>query len=119
MSSVHIRTAVRKHAKVNVFSIAARAAIAIVLIAAPELACAQQSYPVKPITLLIPFPPGTGNDVVGRVIGNKLGEYFGQRVVADNRAGASGSIAMEATRRAAPDGYTLAVPSTSFVISLH
>ncbi|MGZ5167749.1 MAG: Bug family tripartite tricarboxylate transporter substrate binding protein [Burkholderiales bacterium] len=70
---------------------------------------AQQDYPVKPITLLIPFPPGTGNDVVGRIVGNQLTEYLGQRVVADNRAGASGNIAIDLARRAAADGYTLVV----------
>ena len=80
---------------------------------------AQQDFPVRPITLLIPFPPGTGNDIVGRLVGNKLPEYLGQRVVADNRAGASGNIAVDAARRAAPDGYTLVVASTSFAINLH
>lgn len=78
-----------------------------------------QAFPVKPITLLIPFPPGTGNDVVGRIIGNKLPEFLGQRVVADNRAGASGNIAVEAARRSAPDGYTLVVASTSFALNLY
>ena len=78
-----------------------------------------QAFPVKAITLLIPFPPGTGNDIVGRLIGNKMSENFGQRVVADNRAGASGNIAIDAARRAAPDGYTLVVASTSFAINLH
>jgi tripartite-type tricarboxylate transporter receptor subunit TctC len=80
---------------------------------------AQPAFPSKPITLLIPFPPGTGNDVVGRIVGNKLSEFLGQRVVADNRAGASGNIAIEATRRAAPDGYTLVIASTSFSINLY
>ena len=62
---------------------------------------AQPNYPAKPVTLLIPFSPGTGNDLVGRIVGNKLSDYFGQRVVAENRAGASGNIAIEAVRRAA------------------
>ena len=98
---------------------AARIVLACVLICIATFAYAQQDYPVKPITLLIPFPPGTGNDVVGRTVGNKLSEYLGQRVVADNRAGASGNIAIEAARRAAPDGYTLVVASTSFSINLY
>ena len=98
---------------------AARIVLACVLICVATFAHAQQEYPVKPITLLIPFPPGTGNDVVGRTVGNKLSEYLGQRVVADNRAGASGNIAIEAARRAAPDGYTLVVASTSFSINLY
>lgn len=78
-----------------------------------------QAFPAKPITMLIPFPPGTGNDVVGRIVGNKLADLLGQRVVADNRAGASGNIAIEAARRAAPDGYTVVVASTSFSLNLH
>jgi len=91
-------------------------AIAATLVAPMTVA---QDYPAKPITLLIPFPPGTGNDVVGRIVGNKLGEYLNQRVVADNRAGASGNIAIDATRRAPADGYTLVVASTSFSINLY
>ena len=82
-------------------------------------ALAQQDFPAKPITLLIPYPPGTGNDIVGRFVGNKMAELTGQRVVADNRAGASGNIAVEAVRRAAPDGYTLVVASTSFSINAY
>ncbi len=93
------------------------AAGALICIVGPAMA--QQNYPVKPISLLIPFPPGTGNDVVGRIVGNKLTEYLGQRVVAENRAGASGNIAIETARRAAPDGYTLVVASTSFSINLY
>ena len=50
-----------------------------------------QDFPSKPITLLIPFPPGTGNDVVGRIVGTKMGEFLSQKFVADNRAGASGN----------------------------
>lgn len=77
-----------------------------------------QEFPSRPITLLIPFPPGTGNDVVGRIVGTKMGEHLSQKVVADNRAGASGNIAIEAVRRAAPDGHTMVVASTSFSINM-
>lgn len=94
-------------------------AVACAPIGVTGYAYAQPAYPVKPITLLIPFPPGTGNDIVGRVVGGKMGEYLGQRMVPDNRSGASGSIAMDATRRAAPDGYTVVVASTSFAIGLY
>jgi tripartite-type tricarboxylate transporter receptor subunit TctC len=100
-------------------STAARIVAACALICMAGVAHAQQDYPVKPITLLIPFPPGTGNDVVGRIVGNKLTEYLAQRVIADNRAGASGNIAIDLARRAAPDGYTLVVASTSFSINLY
>ena len=78
-----------------------------------------QDFPGKPVTILIPFPPGTGNDLVGRIVGNKLSEIIGQRVVAENRAGASGNIAVDATRRSSPDGYTMVVASTSFSLNLY
>jgi tripartite-type tricarboxylate transporter receptor subunit TctC len=77
----------------------------------------QRPYPIRRIDMLIPFPPGTGNDVVGRVVGKQLADTLGQPVVVDNRAGAFGNIAMEATRRAAPDGYTTAMASTSFSVN--
>ena len=67
--------------------------------------------------MLIPFPPGTGNDVVGRIVGQHVSDYLGQPVVVDNRSGAFGNIAMETTRRAEPNGYTVAVASTSFSVN--
>ncbi len=83
----------------------------VVTVAAAWLAAAlplhAQSYPTRPIRLIIPLPPGGGADFIGRVVGQKLSEQFGQPVVADNRGGASGAIAGELAARAAPDGYTL------------
>jgi tripartite-type tricarboxylate transporter receptor subunit TctC len=96
-----------------------RIALAVLLAGMLAPAFAQDFPSAKPITLLIPFPPGTGNDVVGRIVGTKVGEILNQRVVADNRAGASGNIAIEAARRAPADGYTLVVGSTSFSINLY
>src|ERR1700753_2444858 len=81
------------------------------------LARAQRPYPTRRIDMLIPFPPGTGNDVVGRVVGRYLSDHLGQPVIADNKSGAFGNIAMETTRRAAPDGYTVTVASTSFSVN--
>jgi len=68
---------------------------------------ADAPYPSKPVRFIIPFAPGGGNDIVGRMLGAKLGEAWGQQVVIDNRPGAGGNIAAETTARAAPDGYTI------------
>src|ERR1700760_3261032 len=94
-----------------------RAFVISALAAANGLARAQRAYPSQLISMLIPFPPGTGNDVVGRVVGKKISDVLGQPVVVDNRAGAFGNIAMETTRRAQPDGYTVAVASSSFSVN--
>lgn len=68
---------------------------------------AQNDYPTKPVRLIVPYPPGGGNDTMARAIGAKLTEAWGQQVIADNRPGANGLIACEIEARAAPDGYTL------------
>ena len=70
-------------------------------------AVAQESYPVKPVRLVIPFGPGGITDVVGRLIGQRLGEELKQTVIVENKPGAGGSIAAQAVAQAAPDGYTL------------
>jgi tripartite-type tricarboxylate transporter receptor subunit TctC len=72
-------------------------------------AWAQTGYPNKPIRLIVPFPPGGGNDVIARVVAQKLGERLGQTVVVDNRGGSNGTIGLVALMQAPPDGYTLAV----------
>lgn len=66
-----------------------------------------QSYPTKPIRLIIPYPPGGGVDAIMRPFAQHLSARLGQQIIIDNRGGAGGSIAMEATARAAPDGYTI------------
>src|SRR6187397_2258348 len=74
-----------------------------------------QSYPYKPIRLVVPFPPGGAVDAIGRIIGQKLGATWGQNVVIDNRGGADGAIGSELVARSVPDGYTLLVGSTSTI----
>jgi len=81
--------------------------IAMTLLAALTLPADAQSYPSKPIRIVVPFTPGGGSDIVTRVIGPKLMDAWGQQVVVDNRAGASGIIGTEIAVRSDPDGYTL------------
>lgn len=85
---------------------------AMTLIAAPAPPGNAQTYPTKPIRMIVPFPPGGPADLLGRLVGQKLQEAWGQPVVADNRAGAGGNIGMEAAARAPGDGYTLVVAPT-------
>ena len=66
-----------------------------------------QSYPVKPIRLIIPFPPGGPTDIFGRMVAQQLAESFKQQVIADNRPGAGGNIGVELAAKSPPDGYTL------------
>src|SRR6266849_2365232 len=78
---------------------------------------AAQDYPTKPVRLIIPFPPGGSNDVVGRMIALQLSERLGKQVVVDNRGGAGGIIGTEAAANAAHDGYTLLIISIAHSVS--
>lgn len=82
-------------------------------------AAAAQSYPVKPIRFIVPFPPGGPTDVLGRVIGQKLSEQVGQPVVIDNRAGAGGNVGFELAAKSPPDGYTIVLGAPPLAISPH
>ncbi len=68
-----------------------------------------QGYPAKPIRMIVPFPPGGGNDIIARLVAQKLGSRLGQNVIVDNRAGANGIVGLSAVMQAAPDGYTLGI----------
>ncbi len=74
---------------------------------------AQQAYPSKPVRLIIPFPPGGSNDVVGRMFAQQLNERLGQSVVIENRGGAGGTIGVDAAAKSAPDGYTIVMGGSS------
>ena len=74
-----------------------------------------QQYPVKPIRLIVGFPPGGSNDIVARIVSPKLGELLGQQVVVENRAGANATIGTEFVAKSAADGYTLLLGSASAI----
>ena len=76
-----------------------------------------QSYPSKPVHVIISFTPGSSTDIVGRVVFAKVSEYWGQPVVAENRGGAGGSIGSVAVAKAAPDGYTLLINSSAHAVN--
>lgn len=80
------------------------AAALLCLTAAAAMA---ETYPSKPVRLIVGFPPGGGTDIVSRLIGQKLTESMGQQIIVDNRAGATGTLAANLVARAIPDGYTL------------
>ena len=80
---------------------------------APWQGAAAQAYPSKPVTLVIPFPPGGATDIVGRLVGKKLGDKLGQPVVIDNRAGAGTIVGASFVANAPNDGYTLLISSGS------
>jgi tripartite-type tricarboxylate transporter receptor subunit TctC len=78
-----------------------------------------QQYPVKPVRVVIPWPPGGSNDIVGRMVAQKLSEALGQQFVVDNRAGASGVLGSELVAKAPADGYTIMVHSTTHMGNAH
>lgn len=94
-------------------------AVAATLGAAPVLAQAQPAYPSKVVRVVIPWPAGGSNDVVGRIVMQKLSEALGQQFLIDNRGGASGSIGADVVAKAPPDGYTIMVHSTTHVGNAH
>ena len=83
------------------------AAAAIAALAAVPGIGAAQTYPNRPVRIIVPYPPGSGADIVARILANKLTEQFGQQVIVDTRPGGSGVIAVELAKNAPPDGYTL------------
>ncbi|MDB5806417.1 MAG: extra-cytoplasmic solute receptor BugT [Betaproteobacteria bacterium] len=91
-----------------------RAALAALALVSSHAALAQAGYPDHPIRLIIPFPPGGSNDIVGRLIAEQLSKRLGQSVVVDNRGGAGGTIGTEMAATAIPDGYTLLFISSAF-----
>jgi tripartite-type tricarboxylate transporter receptor subunit TctC len=103
-------------AMAKLLALAARAIgllLAVMAFAGPAVA---QDYPTRSIRLIIPFPPGGSNDVVGRIIANQLGEKLGKQVFVDNRSGAGGVVGTDLAAKAAADGYTLLVISIAHAV---
>src|SRR5260370_14951033 len=92
------------------------AGLAVAMLALSNPAAAHD-YPVRPVRLIIPFPPGGSNDVVGRLIATHLAERLGKQVVVDNRGGAGGVIGTEAVAKSPPDGYTLGIISMAHAVN--
>src|SRR5215469_2995499 len=91
---------------------AATAVAAFAAIFAGALPVAAQDYPTRPITLVVPFPAGGGNDALARVVAEKMSRTLGQQVVVENRGGAGGTIATRAVAKGTPDGYTILLTYT-------
>jgi tripartite-type tricarboxylate transporter receptor subunit TctC len=82
-------------------------ALAVLGLVLTGTAANAQGYPNKPITFVVPFGPGSGSDLIGRIIGQRLGIVLGQSIIVENKPGANGAIAAVQVARAAPDGYTI------------
>ena len=89
-----------------------RACLPIMLLASTLGVCAQD-YPVRPVRLIVPYPPGGGNDTLARIFGQKLAERWGQQIVIDNRPGAGTTIGASSAAKAPGDGYTLLLSSVA------
>ena len=92
------------------------AALALAALAFP-LTSASQQFPQRPVRMVVPLTPASGADIAGRIVGRQLGDMWKQTVVVDNRPGAGGQIGTQLVVRAAPDGYTLLVQSSSHAVN--
>src|SRR3954467_9266478 len=90
------------------------ASVLAALLVSASISCGRaQSYPTKPVRMVVPFPAGGATDIVGRLIAQKLTESWGQQVIVDNRGGAGGTIGSDFAAKSPPDGYTLLVGTSS------
>src|SRR6185503_17321354 len=94
--------------------------VAVMIAASLACPCLAAGFPEKTVRFVVPFPPGGGTDALARILATKLGEYWGQQVVIDNRSGAQGGIGTAVGAKAAPDGYTILLAhSGALVINPH
>src|SRR3954465_9203096 len=89
-----------------------------IALASQAIAADAERYPVKPIRIVVPFPPGGSNDLLARVISQKFNEAWAQPAIIDNRPGGGSTIGIEVVVRAAPDGYTLLTTSGGIAINV-
>src|SRR5512145_2499001 len=94
-----------------------RTALTLLLLLLFNPVHAQEAWPARPIRFILPFPPGGGTDILGRLIAERLSAGIGQPVVTENRGGAGGNVGAEAAARSAPDGYTIVLVAPSLAIS--
>src|ERR1700704_1679488 len=93
------------------------AVLGTALVPLPASAQTADAWPSKPIRFILPFPPGGGTDILGRIIAERLTAGLGQPVVTENRGGAGGNVGAEAAARSAPDGYTIVLVAPSLAIN--
>jgi len=96
---------------------AARTLIGLAALCAPIPLLAADAFPSRPVRFVVPFPPGGGNDVVGRIVAARLAETLGATVIVDNRGGAGGTTGTAIVSRAAPDGHTLLINNISLAVN--
>lgn len=94
------------------------ASVTLALCAVAAMPAAAQSYPSRPIRMIVTYPPGGGADTIGRTVGQRLGDALGQQVVVDNRPGGGANIGAELVARAAPDGHTLLVVALAHSVNV-
>jgi tripartite-type tricarboxylate transporter receptor subunit TctC len=94
-----------------------RILVLVLALLASGISIAQEAWPARPVRFILPFPPGGGTDILGRLIAERLSVHLGQPVVTENRGGAGGNVGAEAAARAAPDGYTIVLVAPSLAIS--
>src|SRR5882757_11549887 len=101
------------------YSLCSLLAIAAGFLFATAAAAQPAAYPAKPVRVVIPWPPGGGNDIAGRTVMQRVAESTGQPFTIDNRGGAGGTIGTELVAKSPPDGYTILVQSVTHVGNAH
>src|SRR5690348_13678547 len=113
-----IVTITRRGALKSALKLLVRTAALIAALFVPAISFAQ-AYPAKTVRVVIPWPPGGSNDIVGRMVAQKLSEAMGQQFIVDNRGGASGVLGAEIVAKSPPDGYTIMVHSATHMGNAH